>query len=212
VLTRLGDLLLKYADVRSLSTVNPRHHRSVHTWMIDNRPLFEGEDAFILSVDDFITARRVSGYGPPHGSRLAEMLESFIAQQPRSGLRLWLHHLLNGKTGRSRTNNPQVHHYSSSGLDIFAKIVASSVAVGILLVPVFILFLFDLSRAKMAAIVGSFVLVFMVTMSVLVDVTPHDLFIGIAAYSAVLVALLSNLAQGMGPGSSSRWTNATAGY
>lgn len=33
----------------------------------------------------------------------------------------------------------------------------------------------------MAAIVGSFVLVFMVTMSVLVDVTPHDLFIGIAA-------------------------------
>jgi len=33
----------------------------------------------------------------------------------------------------------------------------------------------------MAAIVGSFVLVFMVTMSALVDVTPHDLFIGIAA-------------------------------
>jgi hypothetical protein len=92
-----------------------------------------------------------------------------------------IQHLLKGKTGRSRTNNPQVHHYSSSGLDIFAKIVASSVAVGILLIPVFILFLFDLSRAKMAAIVGSFVLVFMVTMSVLVDVTPHDLFIGIAA-------------------------------
>ncbi|KAH8799914.1 hypothetical protein F5882DRAFT_457619 [Hyaloscypha sp. PMI_1271] len=64
----------------------------------------------------------------------------------------------------------------------------------------------------MAAIVGSFVLVFMVTMSALVDVTPHDLFIGIAAYSTVLVALLSNLAQGTGPGSSSRWTNVTTGY
>jgi hypothetical protein len=173
--------------------------------MIDNRPLFEGEDAFILSVDDFITARRVLGHGPGHSSMLAEKLESFVAQQPRSGLRLWLHvrvcfirsllppgifekrankriqHLLTGKTARSRTNNPQVHHYSISGLDILAKIVASSVAVGILLVPIFILFLFDLSRAKMAVIVGCFVLVFMVTMSVLVDVTPHDLFIGIAA-------------------------------
>lgn len=89
--------------------------------------------------------------------------------------------LLNGKTERSRTNNPQIHHYSSDSLDVLEKIVASSVAVGILLIPVFILFLFELSRAKMAAIVGSFVLVFMVTMSVLVDVTPHDLFIGIAA-------------------------------
>jgi hypothetical protein len=47
--------------------------------------------------------------------------------------------------------------------------------------PVFILFLTNLSREKMAVIVGSFVLMFMVSISVLVDVTPHDLFVGIAA-------------------------------
>ena len=89
--------------------------------------------------------------------------------------------LFNGKTERSRTANRNIHHYSNSGLDVAAKIIASSVAVGILLIPVFILYLFDLSRGKMAAVVGSFVLAFMITMSVLVDVTPHDLFIGIAA-------------------------------
>jgi hypothetical protein len=33
----------------------------------------------------------------------------------------------------------------------------------------------------MFAVVGSFVLAFMISMSVLVEVTPHDLFIGIAA-------------------------------
>jgi hypothetical protein len=33
----------------------------------------------------------------------------------------------------------------------------------------------------MAVIVGSFVLMFMVSITVLVDVTAHDLFIGIAA-------------------------------
>jgi uncharacterized membrane protein YkgB len=88
---------------------------------------------------------------------------------------------LNGETERSRTSNPYVYHYSPSRLAVLAKIFASTVAVGILLVPVFILFLVDLSRANMSIVVGGFVLVFMVTMSVLVDVTPHDLFIGIAA-------------------------------
>jgi uncharacterized membrane protein YkgB len=88
---------------------------------------------------------------------------------------------INGKAERNRTSNQYVHHYSDSRLEVLANIAASVVAIGILLMPVFILFLTDLSRGKMAAIVGSFVLVFMITMSVLVDITPHDLFIGIAA-------------------------------
>ncbi|KAE9380009.1 hypothetical protein N431DRAFT_325452 [Stipitochalara longipes BDJ] len=163
------DFLTKYVDIREFSPVNPRHHRSVHTWMIDNRPLLEGEDAFIFSADDFIAARRMS----VHDFRFRMLVEE---QADRC-----IQRLLNGKTERSRTNNQYVHHYSTSSLEVAAKIIASFVAVGILLIPVFILFLFDLSRAKMAAIVGSFVLVFMVTMAVLVDVTPHDLFIGIAA-------------------------------
>jgi uncharacterized membrane protein YkgB len=82
---------------------------------------------------------------------------------------------------RSRTSNPYIHHYSTSRLGILAKLVASAVAFGILLMPVFILFLTNLSREKMAVIVGSFVFMFMVSISVLVDVTPHDLFVGIAA-------------------------------
>lgn len=206
------DFLLKYVDVRDLSTVNARHHRSVHTWMIDNRPLFEDEEAFIYSVDDFIMARRSSSQGSLHGSKIAEQLEDWIAKQPRSGFRSWLHGWVKGGRERSRTSNPYVHHYSSSRLGIVAKVVASAVAFGVLLIPVFILYLTNLSREKMAVIVGSFVLMFMVSISVLADVTAHDLFIGIAAYSAVLVALLSNLAQAAGPSSSSPWNNVTAGH
>jgi hypothetical protein len=63
----------------------------VHTWMIDNRPLFEDEEAFIYSVDDFIMARRSSSQGSLHGSKIAEQLEDWIAKQPRSGFRSWLH-------------------------------------------------------------------------------------------------------------------------
>jgi hypothetical protein len=70
--------------------------------------------------------------------------------------------LLKSNTEGSRTSDTTIHHYSTSGLDVAARIIASSIGAGILLIPVFILFLFDMSRAKMFAVVGSFVLVFMI--------------------------------------------------
>ena len=92
-----------------------------------------------------------------------------------------MQHFLKGQAERGKSNDPRVHHFSDSKLDILVRIVASSIAVGTLLVPVLILYLIDLTRGQMAAIVGGFVFVFMVTISVFVDVTPHDLFIGVAA-------------------------------
>jgi hypothetical protein len=77
---------MKYVDVRGLSPVDPRYHRNVHTWMIDNPPLLEGEDAFIFSLDDFITARRSSENSLQHESRIADVLESCIAKYPQSRL------------------------------------------------------------------------------------------------------------------------------
>jgi hypothetical protein len=62
------------------------------------------------------------------------------------------------------------------------RIFVAILAVGIMLIPVFVLFLDEyLSRWKMACVVGGFVAVFMVTICAVVDITPHDLFIGIAA-------------------------------
>jgi ABC-type multidrug transport system fused ATPase/permease subunit len=82
------------------------------------------------------------------------------------------------KGEQSRTSNPRVHVFSATQLDILARIVASFLAVGVLLIPVLILYLGDLSRPSMAAVVACFVLVFMVALSIVVNVTPHDLFIG----------------------------------
>lgn len=62
------------------------------------------------------------------------------------------------------------------------RILVAILAVGIMLIPVFVLFLDEsLSRGKMACVVGSFVAFFMVTISAVVDISPHDMFIGIAA-------------------------------
>jgi hypothetical protein len=67
-------------------------------------------------------------------------------------------------------------------LSIAQRILVAILAVGIMLIPVFVLFLDEnLSRGKMAWVVGSFVSFFMVTICAVVDISPHDLFIGTAA-------------------------------
>ena len=81
----VGDFLLKYGEVSALSPVRPRHHRSVHNYIIDNHPLRTGEESFIYRVDDFVA---VKGYRDQnHGSGTAAWIESVIARRPNS----WLH-------------------------------------------------------------------------------------------------------------------------
>jgi hypothetical protein len=72
--------------------------------MIDNPPLYEGEDSFIHAIDDFIIARRKSENNPEQGSRIAEALELYIAQHPNS----WLH-----VCGVSASRNPALNPRSS---------------------------------------------------------------------------------------------------
>jgi hypothetical protein len=90
--------------------------------------------------------------------------------------------LFKSKSERRKSENELIHHYSERRLSMAQRILVAILAVGIMLIPVFVLFLDEyLSRGKMACVVGSFVVVFMVTICAVVDITPHDLFIGIAA-------------------------------
>jgi hypothetical protein len=81
---------------------------------------------------------------------------------------------------RRKTDDPCVDHYSATRLAIFAKVVSASLALGILLIPVFLLFLKPMSREVMACIVAASVLVFTMIMSV-VDMPIHELFVVLAA-------------------------------
>jgi len=57
--------------------------------------------------------------------------------------------------------------------------VASS-AITVVLVPVFLMFLINVDRQAMAAIVTGFVLVFMILIAPIVNVGAHELFLCIA--------------------------------
>ena len=58
----------------------------------------------------------------------------------------------------------------------------ASLAIGILLVPVFLLFLKPMTRELMTCVVAISVFVFMVAMSVTVEARAYDMLIGGAAY------------------------------
>lgn len=77
-----------------------------------------------------------------------------------------------------------------------------SLAVGILLIPVLLLFLVNMPKQVMAWIVFGFVLAFSITISVVTDAKVHEVLVGTAAYAAVLVTFLGNLNHGNGLGSS----------
>ena len=74
-----------------------------------------------------------------------------------------------------------MHYLSSGRLATFARVLIAVLAVVSLLVPVFLLFLLQPSRQVVIAIVAVFVVIFMTTISVVVELTAHDLFIGMAA-------------------------------
>ncbi|KAH7308776.1 hypothetical protein BKA65DRAFT_173734 [Rhexocercosporidium sp. MPI-PUGE-AT-0058] len=186
-LTAYYKLLERYTRIRDLDGVKARHHRSVYDFNINNRSFEGGEDAFLFEIDDFVTAKKSAGSAK--SNHVEDMIESYLQKNPESRL----HRLFVGKDEKTKSSTASnVVHLSTFRLGLAPKIAAVCLGTGALFTPIFLLYLADLSRGKMSCIVGIFVLVFLVIMSVIVDITPHDIFIVIVGYSAVLVTLLSN--------------------
>lgn len=114
----------------------------------------------------------------------------------------------------NRTRDPNVDHYAPGHLAALVKALSVSLAVLLLLAPVFVLFLVPLSREAMAWLVFGFVLVFAITVSILTEAETQGLLIGTATfvihsfpsqsavmlirdrYAAIIATFLGNMNQG----------------
>lgn len=83
---------------------------------------------------------------------------------------------MRGEKERQKTENENIVHLSSKSIGVVARILSALLGYGIVIASVFLLFLTDFSPSKKASIVGVFVLLFLLVMSLVTDVTPHDLF------------------------------------
>jgi len=173
--------------VRALPKVPIRYHKSVHNWVSGNGPLNKGEETFLNNRDDFVTARRT----PETKNLIEDVVEEYVTKNPGSSL----NGLLGGEEEKETPDGPTVVHLSTFRFDMLSKLSAAFLAVGFVLAPVCILFLANLGREKMAAVMGVFVLVFLFGASLVVDLTAQEIFVFVVGYCAILVTLLSNFLQ-----------------
>jgi hypothetical protein len=78
------DFLLKFASVKALARPSDSVHRYLHDWMIENRPLHQGEDDFIYLINDLVFARRSDEYNPQQGSQIDAFIEKYLAGDSKS--------------------------------------------------------------------------------------------------------------------------------
>ncbi|KAE8441483.1 hypothetical protein EG329_004907 [Mollisiaceae sp. DMI_Dod_QoI] len=207
----------KFIKMNSLDRAAERHHQSVLDWAIDNPPLEGDEDSFLFDPTDFVYARKSSGSGKDPASRIEEAIESYLQSNPTSFFHVRPQPLLSyvvkrvhppmqtknnvfqkfviGEKERQKTDNASIVHLSSTNIGVLARLLSALLGYGVLITSVFLLFLTDFSQGKKAGVVGVFVLLFLIVMSMVTDVTPHDLFMVLLGFSAVLVTLLSNVNQ-----------------
>jgi hypothetical protein len=87
----IDDLLWKYCRIKTLAKPSKRMHRSLHNWMIANRPLVEGEDDFIHHVKDHVSTVQKSLYPSQGQGRMDDFIEKYIARYPGSLIHVRLH-------------------------------------------------------------------------------------------------------------------------
>lgn len=175
-------LLLNHQRLKSLDPTPNRDHDSVFRWIWQNQPLDKGEYDWIFHPGDFVSM--VSPQRNRFEASIRRCLHSsnsFFKSFFKSASRV------------HETKDVLVEFYSQSRISTFARILAVFVAVSILFTPVIIFLLAPMSNACMSVVTLTFVLSFAVVISLLVEATFQEIFIGTATYCAVLVTFLGNL-------------------
>lgn len=186
--SQYADIVLKDAGLRALGKCPPRNAKALFTWVWDEKPLAigAGKSDFIFYPDDLVSLAGQSQHDRP----FENFIESFLDSYPLPWIKRFLQH--DTETCR-KTDDEYVHLYSVDKLKIAANILEVSVAVILLLIPVFLLFLVPMGKPMMATIASLFVLLFSVVVSSLTGAKVQEVFFGSAAYAAVITMFLGNL-------------------
>ncbi|KAI0840117.1 hypothetical protein F5Y06DRAFT_263687 [Hypoxylon sp. FL0890] len=184
-LKRYNEVLQLDKEMQKLPSISEREHRIFYDEIRIHHPLDEPAYQFLYSIDDFVTTvtDRVHPYFGNFVSLMYFPFRKYIK-----------------KLVRRAHNNHNEDHPPAIDIDkrlIIAplKVVAAFLSGALLLSPVAILFLVDLTRVISFVVVVVFMFAFVAVMSWL-KTTWYTILVGLCAYMAVLVTFLSNLAQG----------------
>ncbi|OTA76826.1 hypothetical protein M434DRAFT_18434 [Hypoxylon sp. CO27-5] len=209
------ELLQLDKEMQKLPRISRGEHRVFHDEIRKYHTLDESAYQFLYSNDDFVTTvtDRVHQYFEPLVSRDSHIMSVSSSPSYFCNLRSEI----NSKRERPPTNSSLSRKYikkfigkvhNNPGQDhapeieinqrfmtISLKVIVAFVSGVLLLTPIAILFLVNLTKASSFGVVVSFLFLFVAVMSYF-NTNLHTILVGLCAYMAILVTFLSNLSLG----------------
>ncbi|ATZ53696.1 hypothetical protein BCIN_09g04880 [Botrytis cinerea B05.10] len=179
--------LLVYAKINALYRPPKRIYDSVFHWILNNRPLgvkrLNGNEAeeFIYHHNDFISLDNKERDNP-----FKEVLSSHLFKYPGSPLKQFL----------KIKGDDQTSYYDEGLQSGLAQILSLIVLTSMLIAPICLLFLLDLSRGLMVLVVLVFTILVYIVVTLGTPASQFEAFVATVAYCAFLVQFLGNLGRG----------------
>ncbi|KAL5317199.1 hypothetical protein ACEPPN_014294 [Leptodophora sp. 'Broadleaf-Isolate-01'] len=173
-LKEYDELVLRHAQMQALGRPPKRVHRALFNWIWRYKPLATGYWDFIPYEEDFLSIKGDS----------TSYFEIFIQNRLKSWPWKLLKQRLITENERKKTDDRLVTYYSASRLKAFAGLLLVLTTVGILLAPVFLLFLIPMSRSLMAVTASIFIILFSVVVSVVTGAQVYEVFVSTATYDS----------------------------
>ncbi|KAF4630197.1 hypothetical protein G7Y89_g7945 [Cudoniella acicularis] len=167
-------VLMKAARLRGLGQSSQRDHYSVLNYVMNRHPFGGGKYDYVFHADDFVSLNQNSHKGKEF-EVLVEQLLDWLPEFP-------FKNILQSPKEAAKTKDKFITTYSPRRLGYLANGLAVSLAVGVLLVPVYLLFLVVESHAMMAVTASIFMFAFSVILSAVTGASPQEIFMGAAAF------------------------------
>ncbi|THV52034.1 hypothetical protein BGAL_0091g00190 [Botrytis galanthina] len=181
------EVLLAYAKINALHRPPKRCYDSVFHWILNIRPLgvsrLNGHEAeeFIYHCNDFISLDNRERDNP-----FKEVLGSHLFKYPESPLKAFL------KT----KGDDQTSYYDEELQSGLAQFLSLIVLTSMLIAPICLLFLLELSRGLMVLVVLVFTILVYIVVTLGTPASQFEAFVATVAYCAFLVQFLGNLGHG----------------
>ncbi|CZR51637.1 uncharacterized protein PAC_01514 [Phialocephala subalpina] len=165
------EIVLYHARMQELGRPPKRNH--IHYWNFiwTTKPLAQGYYDYVYWADDFVTlAGNRTNY-------FQDLIQEHMFRWPRSLVKWFLR-----KSDKEKpTENKAGTYYSERKLGIASQMFLVSVAVGMLLLPCYLLFLVRMSHPKMAGVVTAFLFPFSFIMSAVTKIgSAYEVFVATA--------------------------------
>ncbi|KAL2074203.1 hypothetical protein VTL71DRAFT_7981 [Oculimacula yallundae] len=163
------EAILREANMRKLPRAGKRVHRNFFDVAFTEHALSEKDERFLYHEHDFV----------------------LLEEQEQS----WLDPVFISSDDKAKTLDPYLNYYSEERFGILVNVIIAVTSAAILLIPVYLFLVCEMSVKLMASVILIFALTFSSAISILTKAKRQEVFAATAAYVAVLVVFVGNLQQ-----------------